>query len=84
MNDIPGKLKLLVRIRGRDPSEHKENLNTVESQSNLDRNGNNTKTSPLNLQRNRSSNPTGKASTNGRSKSPANLSKNFNINSCFY
>jgi len=74
MNDTPGKLKLLVRIRGRDPSESRVNENTIESQNNLDKYAAR-KASPLNTQKNKSSNPTAKSSNNGRSKSPANLSK---------
>ena len=79
MNNTQGNIKILVRIRGRDSAENNININTLESLGNLDRNTQNTRASPLNLNRNKSSNSTAKSTTLARSKSPTNISKNILI-----
>jgi hypothetical protein len=75
MNDGASNVKILVRIRGSDPQNSMPNINTMESLNNLDKTTYNTRTSPLNLHRNKTSNPAVRSATLTRSKSPTNTSK---------
>ena len=75
MNDDSSNVKILVRIRGSDLQHSNSNINTLDNLNNLDKSSFITRTSPLSLHRNKTSNSMGRSATITRSKSPTNTSK---------